>query len=309
MHSQNLFRNLRTCIQTDCAENYVTEAFCWLLDSRREITRSFLQLVLGEVSVESDIAEAFWSTQVVLKDPMSRGRRPDMVCTCRDVVFIFENKIDELVDTAQLDGHRRLAEIRFGPKRIITVLIARDLGHHVGVADACISWSRIQEMLRRLQSVDPDSLTEQFIEFMGSEGLGRIPGPCPNYWKGNILEAKRRDRAFPNGYMDLGKKFGSVILPTSVEESLSDDVDGAARRLLESLIIVYESEDTTSAMWRFCRRFFPSYVKFTDRRWGTSLHIPEKKGRLFAEGVIDGIEIADFDITRDSLPELLSERG
>jgi hypothetical protein len=298
MKSGNLFFNLRACVPTSSAENFVTVALCWILASNREASEKLLRRILDEARAVGDIAGVSWSTQVQLSRAEWGIRRPDMVCECPDIVFVFEHKIAAPVDVDQIAGHRLIAAQRYTPRQIITVLIARDIEAHRHAADVCFPWRHIQSVLRQLQYA-PDAevglLVEQFVEFLGLEGLGRIPGPCPNYWKGNILEARRRHPAFPSGYLDLGRKFGDTILPAAIEEMMTADCDGDAPALIKALRAAHESEDPPAAIWRFCRMFFPSYIKYADDHWGTTLQIPEQKGRLFAAGIIEKLDESDLD--------------
>jgi len=220
------------------------------------------------------------------------------------IVLVFEHKVDANVISVQIAAHSALAAKRYAPKQIVTVLVTREHHRHRNAANVCLTWLEIQSEPRRFQVLSnaaADSILAQFVEFLGLEGLGRIPGPCPTYWKGNIMEVQKRHQAFPRGYLDLGRKFGSTILPAIVEDWLADtdsDATQDRRFFLEALSAARKSPTPEAAIWRFCRRFFPSYVKYTDHHFGTKLQIPESKGRRFAEGIV-------ASINEDNLIDLL----
>ena len=292
MKSRNLFFNLRCTLPTTSVEDFVTEGFCWILASTPAVSDMLIQLVLGKAGAEADSSHSSWFTQVPLSDSSSQRSRPDMICECSGIVLVFEHKIEEQVRESQLLTHRLLAQKWYSPRPVVIVLVTRD-GDSRGGADVCMNWRGVQVMLQRFQPFTENSMLGQFVEFLGLEGLGRIPGPCPTYWKGNITEARSRHPAFPRGYVDLGRKFGDTILRTTLEDGGPDndeDSEQDQRFFLQALEYAMSSNDPEVEVWRFCRRFFPSYLKYIDHRVGTGFQIPEVKGRRFAQGVIESIQ-------------------
>lgn len=266
----------------------MTEGLCWLVATHESAAHAVLDLVLRS----PDRGKAwFWRTQMNLGG-LGRRTRPDMIGEGRNHVILFENKIDAPVDPQQLLEHRHGAQDVARGRAIVVVLVARDDAVGTDFADVSIRWRDMQAALRRAAGVDQESpMFMQFVEFLGMEGLGRVPGPCPTFWKANILEARRRDvsQGLSRGYFDLGRKFASSILPQALED-LADDDEGADAGLRDAFDEALESDDPERGIWRLCRTFFPSYLFSTDERFGGSLRLTERQGRPFARGMIEYIQ-------------------
>ena len=102
--SSNLFEALRRYVpgpKRNPAEDYLTEAFAWLLNQHESLGREVAQHVVGDRQLNEAPFE--WRTQVHL----DKGR-VDMVGEGGGVVLICEHKID-----AQLGRHcRRPRQVR-----------------------------------------------------------------------------------------------------------------------------------------------------------------------------------------------------
>jgi hypothetical protein len=127
-----------------------------------------------------------WRTQINLVGECGRSR-PDMIGDSPNHLVLVVAKIDAPVDPDQLKAHRRNAAKAARNREVIVVLLARD-GATVPDVDAAIAWPRIQSLVRSPNDGE-SSIAAQFVEFLGMEGLGRIPGLCLTFWKASILEA------------------------------------------------------------------------------------------------------------------------
>lgn len=284
VHTRNLFANLRLAVPRTGIEDFVTEGLCWALTNSREASSAFLDLVLP-----SHPAGGSWTWLTQVNFATGDGpSRPDLVGSCDDTLLAIEAKVDAPVDDDQLRRHRRNATQQATGRAVHVLLIARQI-QRTHPADQAIEWHTVQAALRRRGPACKNPVVEQFIEFLGMEGLGRIPGPCPSHWKASIVQARRRDAygGMAGGYVTLGHKFVLSVLPDALEE-LADT--GADAELRAAMVVAIADPNPGRAVWRLCRRWFPSYLLRHDERLG-SLVLGDRQGLRFAEGII--AEIAD----------------
>ena len=91
------------------AEDFITEAFCWLL-ARTGFGDSFLDRLIqfGQGGLPAVGARCSWGTQQSIEvDGISK--RPDMMCVSadEDYALIFEHKVNAALHPGQLDDYRR----------------------------------------------------------------------------------------------------------------------------------------------------------------------------------------------------------
>lgn len=284
MRSRNLFVNLRRAVPQAGIEDFVSEGLCWVLTTHAPVQQRFLERVLAGGSLGESWS---WRTQVNMASFDGRSR-PDVVGDGEHHLVLVECKVDAPTLPQQLAEHRRHARETAGERRVLVVLIARAPTSNCG-ADVMLTWRDVQTFTRGFVDQDPDGMAAQFSEFLGVEGLGRVPGACPTFWKASILEARARDvsKGMGRGYHDLGHKFAAAVLPHALEDLAAEGDDQPLRHALE---IALESPDPVRPVWRVIRSFFPSYLFRDDDRFG-SLRLNDRQGHAFARGFIEYVEV------------------
>jgi len=206
-------------------------------------------------------------------------------------LVLFENKVDAPVDPDQLLAHRRLARENAGGREVVLVLVSRRPAVSAPV-DASLTWRDVQSAMKAAAvEADPTGMILQFVEFMGMEGLGHVPGPCPTYWRASILEARRRDasQGMARGYSALGAKFVHAVLPGAIED-LAAQGDAADEHLRHALQDALESGNPERSVWRVCRMFFPSFLFREDEKLG-SLRLNDRQGVAFGRGIVEALSL------------------
>ena len=149
-------------------EDFITEAFAWLLRSQDGLGRAFLQWVENEGPGRRVEAEEIkWSTQVSF--PASR---PDMVAWAGPVTYAFEHKVHAEASSDQLHRHQegvREASGELGR----TILITSASWHHAEPVDVALTWPDIHRWLSDVNVETDDSpMVREFQALLESRGLG-----------------------------------------------------------------------------------------------------------------------------------------
>jgi len=156
-------------------EDYITEAFAWLLSSRDELGRDFLKETVegqleGQIQQEDKSSVSVeWSTQVRFSKS-----RPDMVSKVGGETVVFEHKIHEEACKDQLKRHRK--GLREDPEygRGPLVLITSARLHFQDPADVKITWPEIHQWLGA-KSEKEDRMVQEFRALLESQGLSPRP--------------------------------------------------------------------------------------------------------------------------------------
>jgi hypothetical protein len=260
VHTRNLFANLRRAVPRTGIEDFVTEGLCWTLTNSREASMAFLGAALPGYQ---GVGAWTWTTQVNFNgsgDPS----RPDLIGTSDDALVVIEVKVDAPVSEEQLLRHRRNAAQHANGRAVHLLLIARQV-ERSHPADRAIEWRIVQAALRQRGSTCNNAVVDQFVEFLGMEGLGRIPGPCPSHWKASIVQARNRDgySGMSGGYITLGHEFVRSVLPDAIDELAESGADADLRAAMATAMAEPNPE---RSMWRLFRRWFPSYLLRHDDR-------------------------------------------
>ena len=159
----------------DSLEDFITEAFAWLLRQCPEFGNEFLGNIYSQLESDKpagvDPDCLYWETQVTLN-----GKRPDMICHVGDEVLVFEHKAWAEVRTGQLEQYRALAENHWaGDVRTVTITGYR--GVDEGEANVRLCWEDIHGQIKGLLSTEsiPEHLAfhlRDFQRLLESEGLG-----------------------------------------------------------------------------------------------------------------------------------------
>lgn len=164
-------------------EDFITEAFAWLLSSRAELGRAFLRdKVLNDRVLGDDVdglseggadstqtGRVEWSTQVSFSKS-----RPDMVAQAEGTTIAFEHKVYEVASEDQPERHRDglQNDPQYGGG--LLALITSATWHHQNTADVQLTWAEIYEWLGA-QSGGTDRMAEEFRALLASQGLGPRP--------------------------------------------------------------------------------------------------------------------------------------
>tara|TARA_B100002049_G_scaffold208382_1_gene169769 strand:+ start:2247 stop:3413 length:1167 start_codon:yes stop_codon:yes gene_type:complete len=174
-------RNYRPREGRDSLENFVTEAFAWLLRNSVTAHKSLLTLLDGHTggrwAALLGESASNWETQLSLD-----GKRPDMALIGDGVALIFEHKVGASLHEAQLSTYRELSDKRYPNADVAIVLITANMGQQPPAerhaADVCLIWAQVYEALdselERNQSIDEveRSRLGDFMELLKYEGLG-----------------------------------------------------------------------------------------------------------------------------------------
>jgi hypothetical protein len=166
MSSENdLFVRLRRYTpseERDPLEDYITEAFCWLLSNHTRLA----QALLAHMGLERlDASEATWKTQV-----RTRVGVMDMVCSTPDEVVIFEHKTYSSLHNDQLLRYRAWGdEQRDGDS---TVVLITPYTHDTSErADINLTWGEVCTLLGDVDLAAP-AVRDSFVRLLMEEGFG-----------------------------------------------------------------------------------------------------------------------------------------
>jgi hypothetical protein len=157
----------------DSLENYITEAFGWILNSFKDFSNYFTNILIEKLEIKrSEIDEVNWITQANFG-----GVFPDMLCTFGDFAIVIENKVWRRLDEGQIERYRDYAKKHFSESKII--LITASTNQWDQNPDLALCWSDIYKWITgwiERQSEDPDHIFLSFLDLLTVEGLG-APAP------------------------------------------------------------------------------------------------------------------------------------
>lgn len=158
----------------DPLEDFVTEAFAWLLRNRPGIGSSFLGHIDDQIGLpETDRGPLTWRTQVHVDQGIV-----DMVAQTRDRVYVFEHKAWQKATAKQIDKYRRSFED--GDKEVITALITGARWKYEGPTqeevqdpDLRYTWADVYRFLDSEATEAPSrDRIDDFLALLDCEGLG-----------------------------------------------------------------------------------------------------------------------------------------
>lgn len=154
----------------DPLENFITEAFAWILGNHSEFSEYFLDKILIELSIPDfgmSGNNCEWLTQTSFD-----GFFPDMVCISNGRAIVFENKVWAKLHTNQINNYKTYAERTFDESRV--VLITASKSQHSQSADLALCWSDIHRWMSNWKGMKSDNsfVLHDFVSLLESEGLG-----------------------------------------------------------------------------------------------------------------------------------------
>ncbi len=158
---------------SDPVENFITEAFAWLLKSNVEVQKAVLDLI--NEHVEEPIALTLKALKISTQENFG-GKFPDMVWRGDNEAIVFEHKVKSPLHPNQLNNYRKFINENVNDYRL--VLITARKSQHAQEPDVALCWEQIYKCLNDLLS---DSQNEklswsinEFLELLKSEGLGPV---------------------------------------------------------------------------------------------------------------------------------------
>jgi hypothetical protein len=185
--------------KTSPIENFVTEAFAWLLRNDEEARNAILH-ELKSKKCALDFERSYRSDGHEISTQMNfNGKFPDMVWQdkANDWTLIFEHKVWSELHENQLDNYRAYAETHY-PNYQLVLITARKTQHRQD-PDVALCWYDIVDVLRQLNKSSEKTqwLRNEFISLIDGNGLNDITPIDPLSLK-YYQAAKAIDQQFNN---------------------------------------------------------------------------------------------------------------
>lgn len=158
------------------AEDFITEVFCWLLDSTDFGTRFLTKLKeASDAMVPKPGVVCRWTTQKSYELDGTR-KRPDMVCESADgsTALIFEHKVNAGLHGGQIEDYRRIGKRQFENSGVILITARKNQGQQN--PDCHLLWRQVHEWLS--EWIDPrvddtgTFVARSFLALLEERGLG-----------------------------------------------------------------------------------------------------------------------------------------
>ena len=148
-------------------EDFVTEAFAWLLQANDDFQSAFLQLIAEKLAENgkqlplstgsSSEEQAEWLTQESYKNS-----RFDMVAKLNDAVLIFEHKVHAAAYSGQIKKYIEHGKEYQTEKPTYVLMITANSTQFISHADACLRWEDVYRLIEDfIKLPNVDSLIEQ----------------------------------------------------------------------------------------------------------------------------------------------------
>lgn len=213
-------RNYRPRENHDPLENFITEAFAWLLINHPKFGRFYLGRILsllglGELPTGHSIK---WETQVNLG-----GVYPDLVGEVGAHAYLFEHKAWSPLHASQLDNYRAGAVQKYGKANYHLILITGGISQIDQNPNLGLCWHEVHAWITDWQQhkeYEPDHLFVDFQHLLKSEGLGP-PAPVSH----EAILAYQPARSFEPALSSLiirvsGYPWEKLLLPASTKSHL-----------------------------------------------------------------------------------------
>ncbi len=158
-------RKYRPRQSKDPLENFITEAFGWILSNHKNFSAFFLEEISSRLQVKGlDYSNCEWNTQYNFD-----GVYPDMVCISNDIAIIFENKTWSDLHKDQIKNYRDYAAKHFKENKV--VLITATKYQHAQEYDLALCWSDIYELISKWSNKNNDIpfIFDDFLKLLKSE--------------------------------------------------------------------------------------------------------------------------------------------
>ncbi len=159
---------------TDPLENFITEAFAWMLNDCPEFGAYFVTRILeNQVLPNFDTNHIRWETQINFD-----GVFPDMVCRSKEAVLVFEHKAWSEVHSNQISNYRNYAIKTYTDSLVI--LITANSQQHIHDADQAntpdrqLLWSDVYTHIKIWckEKGSTPFILDEFMKLIDSVGMG-----------------------------------------------------------------------------------------------------------------------------------------
>ena len=135
----------------DARENFITEAFAWLLRNNEDFSNYFIKKIFDELDIKTKapsntqlISPAKWITQTRWD-----GKIPDMICEINKSVLIFEHKTQTSdLGSDQLANYKKYASNKYLSHYVIIITASKNQHHSNQPYDLGLCWSDIYLYIR-----------------------------------------------------------------------------------------------------------------------------------------------------------------
>ena len=178
----------------DPVENFITEAFAWLLINHPAFGRFYLSKIGRRLGLDDSKGRASidWTTRLNLG-----GVFPDLVGIAGSTAYLFEHKAWAHLHPNQLANYRREAEKEYGQGNFHLVLVTGGRHQFDQNPDLALCWHEIHGWISDWQEhseYESEALFADFQELLESEGMGP-PAPVSHE---SILAYKPAQSFEPN---------------------------------------------------------------------------------------------------------------
>lgn len=165
-------RKYRPRDNIDPLENFVTEAFAWLLINQPAFGRFYLGKILHRLRQPelSTGQRLVWETQMNLG-----GVFPDLVGIADGQAYLFEHKAWSPLHDNQLANYRDEATKAYGAENYRLILITGGQAQIIQNPDLGLCWHEVHAWISEWQQhkdYQPDHLFSDFQELLEEEGMG-----------------------------------------------------------------------------------------------------------------------------------------
>ena len=159
-------RKYRVTDKKDPIENFITEAFAWLLKNYPSFSSFFIKDLKVRLNSTINVSENLkWDTQKNFG-----GVYPDMVCEFDKNAFVFEHKAWSELHTNQLQNYRSYAKENYSSYYLI--LITAHETQHKQNPDLALCWYDVYKIIGRwLHENESESDNDKFFLFLNFQNL------------------------------------------------------------------------------------------------------------------------------------------
>ncbi len=145
-------------------ENFITEAFAWLLRNNSDARKAFLRLIDAKHPLHFDFLtqKPRCETQYYLDSGIA-----DLVLFFGSYAIVIECKVWAGGRQEQVEQYKGSLN-RSGYENVVSVFLSPGLSYQTATADVCIKWS---EVYKALAEGDMDDRRLEFLGFLDSQGL------------------------------------------------------------------------------------------------------------------------------------------
>jgi hypothetical protein len=161
----------------DSLENFITEAFAWILKNHPDFSEYFLDRIMENPNMllpEIDKKNCKWFTEYLLDKPsLNMVFRLDMVCLSNNNAIVFEHKVNANLSHNQLQKYKDSAANKFGDSKV--VLITAQSSQHSQDPDLALCWYDIYNLIDDWLQKNTDTVAKfifkDFLKLLKSENL------------------------------------------------------------------------------------------------------------------------------------------